>query len=282
MLGNAVFRVLSEHPRWVVNGTIRSAGSAALFPTQMAEGRLVKIDDIQNEDCLVRLFKGLQPSVAINCISLPRKAMKAGQPLEFIPVFGLLPHRLAAICNQTQTRLIHVSTDAVFSGAKGGYSESDPPDPKDLYGLSKFIGEPHDPNTFTIRTSMIGHELQNGDGLIEWFLAQEKQCRCFPRAVFSGLPTVTLAQIIRDIVIPRQDLSGIYHVAARPISKYDMLRLVAGAYGKTIELIRDESVVIDRSLNADRFRAATGYVPPEWPELIRMMRADWENWKRAS
>lgn len=277
MLGNAVFRMFSQHPEWNVHGTVRSRESAALFPSHLAN-RLATVDDIQNEDCLLNLFNDLRPAVVINCVSLPRERMKSGGPLEFIPIFGLLPHRLAAVCGRTQARLVHISTDAVFSGAKGGYTEDDPADAQDLYGLSKFIGELHDPNTVTIRTSMIGHELRSAYGLIGWFLKQ-KQCRCYSKAIFSGLPTVTLAQIIRDIVIPRQDLSGIYHVAAQPISKYDLLRLVADVYGQTVDIIKDESVIIDRSLNPGRFRAATGYTPPEWPDLIKIMRADWVSWR---
>jgi dTDP-4-dehydrorhamnose reductase len=124
-----------------------------------------------------------------------------------------------------------------------------------------------------LRTSIIGLELQTAHGLIGWFLSQRNECKCFTRAIFSGLPTIVLAQIIRDIVIPRADLFGIYHVAAEPISKFDLLRLVADVYGKSIDLEPDDQVVIDRSLNAQRFRAATGYVTPAWPELITLMHS---------
>jgi dTDP-4-dehydrorhamnose reductase len=170
-----------------------------------------------------------------------------------------------------------MSTDAVFSGSKGGYTEEDPADAKDLYGISKYLGELDYPHTITLRTSMIGHELRTANGLLGWFLSQQERCTCFGRAIFSGLPTVALAQIVRDTVMPRPDLFGVYHVAARPISKYDLLRLVAEVYGKRIDIIRDDSVVIDRSLNAGRFASATGYVAPEWRELIGLMRTDWDN-----
>src|SRR5206468_9363992 len=153
-------------------------------------------------------------------------------------------------------RLVHVSTDGVFSGTKGGYTEDDPADARDLYGISKLLGEVHYPHTITLRTSMIGHELQAAHGLLGWFLSQRERGTCFGRAIFCGLPTVALAQIVRDGVMPRRALFGLYHVAARPISKYDLLRLVAEVYGKTIDMVRDDSVVIDRSLNAARFAAA--------------------------
>jgi len=148
-----------------------------------------------------------------------------------------LPHRLARLCELSGARLVHMSTDCVFAGDKGCYLESDPSDAKDLYGRSKFLGEVAYPHAVTLRTSIIGHELQSAHGLVGWFLAQQERCNGYTKAVFSGLPTVVLAQIIRDVVIPRPDLSGVYHVAAEPIAKYDLLKLIAETYGKTIEIV---------------------------------------------
>ena len=272
MLGNAMIRILSEKEDWEVFGTIRSGAVKRFFAPKIAE-RLVAGCDVENHDALVKLFGQVQPEVVINCISLAKQLLNAGDPLLMIPIYALLPHRLAGLCGLTGTRLVHISTDGVFSGAKGGYSEDDPVDAKDLYGTSKFLGEVHYPHTITLRTSMIGHELQSAHGLLGWFLSQQERCKCFSRAIFSGLPTVVLAQIIRDVVIPRPDLFGLYHVAARPISKYDLLRLVAEVYGKSIEIMPDDQLVIDRSLNAERFRAATGYVAPDWPQLIKLMHS---------
>lgn len=274
MLGNTIFRVLSYNQNWEVFGTVRSREVKSLFNLHLAE-HVLKIEDIQSDDTLLKLFDRSRPSVAINCISLPRELMQSGDALTFVPIFSLLPHRLAAICRLTGTRLVHISTDAVYSGKKGGYREEDPPDADDLYGRAKTIGELHEPHTFTIRTSLIGHELRGSLGLLGWFLAQKESCTGYGRAVFSGLPTVILAEIIRDIVIARPDLYGIYHIAAQPISKFDLLTMIAKTYEKAIEIKRDDSVVIDRSLNSQRFNAATGYVAPEWSELIQSMHADW-------
>ena len=149
--------------------------------------------------------------------------------------------------------------------------ESDFTDARDIYGKSKALGEVDYPHTITLRTSTIGHELNSAYGLLDWFLSQNKFCKGYSSAIFSGVPTVILAQIIRDIVIPHKELSGIYHVAAKSINKHELLKLIAEVYGKCIQIIPDDSLVIDRSLNADKFRAATGYVAPEWLELIRVM-----------
>lgn len=270
MLGNAMLRVLSERSEWQVYGTVRSEGSKKYFSPEIAQKLIVGVD-VESHDSLMRVFNKVRPTVVINCVGLIKQLADAEDPLQAIPINALLPHRLARMAELAGARLVHMSTDCVFSGAKGGYRESDPSDAKDLYGRSKYLGEVDYPNSITLRTSIIGHELQSAHGLVGWFLSQQGQCSGFTRAIFSGLPTVALAQVIRDVVIPRPDLSGVYHVAAQPISKYDLLKLVADVYGKTIEITPSEKLVIDRSLNADRFREATGYQAPSWPELIKLM-----------
>ena len=272
MLGNAVFRVLSEKDDWKVFGTIRSDELKRFFPPAIVE-QLVVGCDVSNHDALVKIFDQIQPEIVINCISLAKPLLSAGNPLEIIPIYALLPHRLARLCGVIGARLVHISTDGVFTGSKGQYKEDDLPDARDIYGASKLLGEVKYPHTITLRTSIIGHELQGANGLLGWFLSQQESCKCFSRVIFSGLPTVVLAQVIRDFVIPQATLFGLYHVAAQPISKFDLLRSVADQYGKSIEIIPVDQPVIDRSLNADRFRAATGYVPPPWPELIRIMHS---------
>jgi dTDP-4-dehydrorhamnose reductase len=170
--------------------------------------------------------------------------------------------------------LIHISTDCVFSGEKGGYVESDFADARDVYGKSKALGEVDYPHAVTLRTSTIGHELKSEYGLLDWFLSQQGRCKGYTRAIFSGLPTVVFAQVVRDVVIPHEKLSGLYHVAAKSINKFDLLNLIADVYGKDIEIVPDEKLVIDRSLDANRFRLATGYVAPEWSDLIKWMHAN--------
>ena len=270
MLGNAMIRVLSEKADWQVYGTVRSEGSKRFFRADIVERLLAGID-VEQQDLLTQAFIRIRPDVVINCIGLVKQLADAEDPLQAIPINTLLPHRLARLCELSGARLVHMSTDCVFAGDKGGYRESDPSDAKDLYGRSKFLGEVACPHTITLRTSIIGHELQSAHGLVGWFLSQQGRCNGFTRAIFSGLPTVALAQIIRDEVIPRPELHGVYHVAAHPIAKYELLKLIAEIYGKMIEIIPNDQLVIDRSLNADRFREATGYVAPSWPELIKLM-----------
>lgn len=272
MIGSTVLRVLSEKNGWDVFGSVRDGRVKRFFSAPIGE-RLRAGVDVEHQDLLVKVLDQIRPDVVVNCAGLTKHKPEADDPLVSIPINALMPHRLAGLCKLVGARLIHVSTDCVFSGEKGGYVEDDFTDARDVYGKSKALGEVHDPHTITLRTSTIGHELQSKYGLLDWFLSQEGRCKGYTRAIFSGLPTVIFAQVVRDVVIPRKELSGLYHVAAKPIAKFDLLKLIAEVYGKTIDIVSDDRLVIDRSLDAKRFRLATGYVAPEWPELIKLMHA---------
>ncbi|MDD2932290.1 MAG: SDR family oxidoreductase [Methylotenera sp.] len=272
MLGNAVLRAMHEKQNLEVFGAVRSSNVPRSFSEAIAK-KIITGCDVSEHDALVKLFAKVRPDVVVNCIGLIKQLADVDDLLITLPINAMLPHRLSNLCALVGARLVHMSTDCVFSGTKGNYIEGDISDATDLYGKSKFLGEVDYPHAITLRTSIIGHALQSEHGLIDWFLSQQDCCKGYKRTIFSGLPTVALAQIIRDVVIPRPDLSGVYHVAAEPISKYDLLRLVADVYGKTIEIVPDDQLVIDRSLNADRFKQVTGYVAPAWPDLIKLMHS---------
>lgn len=273
MLGHAVLRVFSDSAGFEAWGTVRSAGAGRRLSASVQD-RLISGVDVENPDSLARAFAQCQPNVVINCVGLVKQLAEANDPLLTLPLNAMLPHRLARLCEVAGARLIHVSTDCVFDGAKGGYGEADAPNARDLYGLSKYLGEVDQPHAVTLRTSIIGPELGGGaNGLVGWFLSQDKPVSGYTKAVFSGLSTVELARIMRDQVLPHPELRGLYHVSAAPISKHDLLRLLAEAWGKITRIIPDDKLRIDRSLDSSRFRAATGYTPPAWPEMVAEMKA---------
>ena len=216
-----------------------------------------------------------KPDVVINCIGIIKQLPNANNHLESLAINSTLPHRLAKYCDAIGAKLVHFSTDCVFSGKQGFYKEEDFPDAYDLYGRTKFLGEVAYENSVTLRTSIIGHELDRSKSLVDWFLSQSGEVKGFSKAVFSGLPTIEVARVVKEYVIPNPNLSGLFHLSVDPINKYDLLNLVATTYGKSINIIRDDNLVIDRSLNSDRFRAATGFKPKPWPELIKDMHEDY-------
>jgi dTDP-4-dehydrorhamnose reductase len=271
MLGHAVLREFAASPGYEAWGTLRSEKVRALLPAALRDRALVGVD-ARDDAALTRVFDQIQPDVVINGVGVVKQLSAAEDPLEAIPLNSLLPHRLARQCARVGGRLVHVSTDCVFTGSRGNYREDDIPDAADLYGRSKLLGEVEGPHAITLRTSIIGHELASAHGLVGWFLSQKGPIKGFTRAIFSGLPTVTLARLIRDRVLRLPELHGLHQVSAAPISKYDLLRLVGAAYDHRIEIVPDDKLKIDRSLDSTRFQQLTGWRPPEWPELIREMR----------
>ncbi len=272
MLGSMVFRLLGERPDWRVVGTARSPSVRTRFPAGADIRTDVAVEDLAG---LAGLLRDARPEVVINCIGVVKQAAASRDPLLTLPINALLPHQLARVCDLGGIRLVHISTDCVFSGRAGSYRESDVPDAEDLYGRSKLLGEVDTPNAITLRTSIVGPEPSGaqGFGLLEWFLRQPGPVKGFARAIFSGLTTDELTRVVADFVIPRPELSGVYQVSAAPISKYDLLLLFAAAYRRTFAIERDEGLVIDRSLDSSRFRAATGYAPPDWPSMVAAMRS---------
>jgi len=270
MLGNAMLRVFSQQHDCAVYGTLRSPNFA--LQDLAPRSQLLHGIHADQADSLIAAFTQSRPQVVINCVGLVKQLASSEDPLKAIPINGLLPHRLANLCELTNARLVHISTDCVFSGNRGNYRESDLPDAQDLYGRSKLIGEVGYRHAITLRTSIIGHELGRDHGLVGWFLSQQERIRGYTEAIFSGLPTCELARVVRDFVIPNTGLQGLYHVAAEPISKHDFLKIVNREYGKNLQIEPDDKVKINRSLDASRFREATGYVSPTWPDLIAQMR----------
>jgi dTDP-4-dehydrorhamnose reductase len=270
MLGSTAFNILSENPDLNVYATARNPDVGRYFSDRLAKNIIYGID-VEQHDSLVRAIATSKPKVIVNCVGLVKQLSTADNPLFALPLNSMLPHRLLGLCDAIGSRLIHISTDCVYSGTKGGYSETDPPDAQDLYGRSKAIGEVVAENAVTLRTSIIGHELGGARSLLNWFLSQNDDVKGFTRAIFSGLPTVELSRVIRDVVIPNSKLSGLFHVASEPINKYDLLTMIAEVYGKRIVIKPSDELVIDRTLNATRFLSATSYRPAPWPELVRSM-----------
>lgn len=273
LLGSACLRVFNDGPGLQAIGTFRSKYDASRFRHEPDCHFFLPnaLDFVQTE----ALFKSIQPSIVVNCVSLSKDILSNGDALEIIPTYSLLPHMLASFCRRFSARFIQISSDGVFSGAKGNYSEEDTPDSADLYGRAKLLGEVVGPGCTTLRTSMIGHDLSFKNGLVSWFLNQKGICSGYPEAIFSGFPVTVLAGIIRDHVIAYPQLDGLYNVAATPISKFDLLHLISDIYDAEVTIVPDHSVKVDRSLNAANFNTATGFSPPSWHELITLMRNDY-------
>jgi len=226
--------------------------------------------DVRNFDDVQKVAETFKPDAVINAVGIIKQRIEAQDAIMSLEINSLLPHRLSFLCQQLGCRLVHISTDCVFSGSKGNYMEDDLEDSGNLYGRSKLLGEVAGPHAITLRTSIIGLELTRKESLVEWFLKQRGSIRGFIKAIYSGFTTQELARIIEFVLLKHSSLSGFWHVASAPISKYDLLKKL-GNYSnrKDIKIEPSDELVCDRSLNASHFLEATGYQPPSWDEMLK-------------
>jgi dTDP-4-dehydrorhamnose reductase len=273
MLGHKIWQVLSDRFDTHVGARAPHAEyqCLGLFDADRWHGGV----DAMEITGLLRVMREVRPDVIVNCMGVIKQRAEAKDPLVAVQTNALYPHLLFEVARTIGAHLIHISTDCVFSGVRGNYLEEDNPDPPDLYGRSKLLGEIDAPGCLTLRTSIIGRELRSSLGLVEWFLAQDGgRVRGFAGAIYTGLPTLVLASILADIITRGAIPSGLYHLGSDPISKYDLLLLLLEAYGLTVDIERDDSLRCDRSLDSTRFRAAEGLEIPSWPKLVATMAND--------
>lgn len=270
MLGHRIVHQLQKTRKVV--GTIRGdhlddASARALGDAEVISA--VCANDIKS---VTRAIDAVQPLTIVNCIGVIKQIQEAKDPIPSIEINALFPHRLAALAAERGARLIHFSTDCVFTGAEGNYGQTDPANATDLYGRTKLLGEVVGEHCLTIRSSIIGHELRGHKSLVDWFVSQKNgQIKGFANAHYSGLTTHAMAALVETAIDEWKDLSGLWHVSSDPINKYDLLQLINHIYGLGIVIERDEKFHCDRRLNSMPFMQKTGWMPLSWPKMLTEM-----------
>jgi dTDP-4-dehydrorhamnose reductase len=281
MLGHKLVQQLSgSFDVWgTIRGSFDTVERYGLFdPDRTIEN--VSALDVGSIESAIQVAR---PDIVVNAIGVIKQLPSAKNVTTTLEINSIFPHRLAEFGAKYGFRLITISTDCVFDGAKGNYSEADTPNATDLYGKSKALGEVTGENCLTIRTSIIGRELGTAHSLIEWFLSNRgKTVTGFANAIYSGFPTIVFADIITCLITDHKELSGLYHVASDPINKFDLLTLVDKFYDASVTIERSEEFRIDRSLNGTKFEESAGFHARPWEDMIRTMAADptpYDNWK---
>jgi dTDP-4-dehydrorhamnose reductase len=273
MLGHEAVRVLA--PDFEVWGACRHP--EMLPDLSVPRERLLGDLDATDKRSAAELVDAVRPDVVLNAVGIVKQRPDAKAAVPSIEVNSLWPHVLAEACERHGARMVHVSTDCVFSGSRGGYTEDDAPDAFDMYGRSKLLGEVADrANTVTLRTSIIGWQIGQPTGLVGWFAAHRREpLMGFRKAIFSGLTTRALTEVVRDVVLPDSSLSGLWHVSAEPIDKHSLLTKLAEELGWEIDITPIDEPVIDRSLDSSRFRERTGWTPPSWGSMLADLAAEY-------
>lgn len=273
MLGHKLVQIWNESfDVWTtIRGNFKDYQKFKVFKPQ----KTLENIKVENINSIKEAIEQIKPEVIVNAVGIIKQIPSAKDVIKTLTINSIFPHQLVELAQEFQSRLINISTDCVFSGSRGNYSETDIPDAHDLYGKSKQLGEIVADNCLTLRTSIIGRELTTSHSLVEWFLSnREKKVKGYKNAIFSGFPTVILADIIADLIENHPELNGLYHVSSEPTNKYDLLNLIKDAYRIEIEIEPFEDFEIDRSLNSERFRAATGFKPMDWQNMIQKMADD--------
>ena len=278
MLGYSLFKNLSDKSNLDIYGTIRNKERYKDKFTKNEFNKILELDVLEQANEIKEVISHINPNYVINCIGAI--SQKENEDKNLIYLNSFFPHVLKENCDASSVKLVHFSTDCVFSGEKGNYSEVDFSDAYDLYGKSKYLGEILSTNHLTIRTSIIGHELISNLSLVDWFLNEKGSVKGYTNAIFTGFPCVYISEILNNYIFTNNKLGGLVHLAAKPINKYDLLSNIAKIYKKDIEVKKYEDYYSNKSLNSTKFNTLTGFNPPEWSLLIPLMHEEYcKNYK---
>jgi dTDP-4-dehydrorhamnose reductase len=272
MLGHQLLKLLRE--RHDVKVTLRRELAAYAGSKLFSEQNAIAGIDVRMSDRLLAALSEFRADAVVNAVGIVKQRPDGLDVIPNLEINALLPHRLAIACRAIGARLIHISTDCVFSGHRGQYREDDVPDPVDIYGHAKLLGEVTQPGVITLRTSIIGRSLYRNASLIDWFLRQRGRISGYRKAIFSGFTTKEVSRVIAMLLEEHPDASGLYHLSSSAISKHDLLIRLRDRLGRSIDIVPDDSVRIDRSLDSTRFRTEFGYQPPSWDTMLEELAED--------
>lgn len=269
MLGHQLLRQFRT--RHEVRGTLRLALAHYSKSVLLHRGNVFDDIDVRNFDRVQTAISQFRPEAVVNAVGIVKQRDTGSQSIPSIEINALFPHKLFSLCRAQSIRLIHISTDCVFSGRRGNYTEADVPDADDIYGRSKLLGEISEAPGITLRTSLVGRELSRKTSLLEWFLAQQSPVKGYRNAIFSGFTTIEMSHIIERVLLSAPGICGLYHVSSAAISKYDLLSLIRDKLGLATQILPDDDYRCNRSLDSSRFRQCLNYQPPSWETMIEQL-----------
>lgn len=267
MLGHNLWRYFSfrfPHTYTTIRKNSKSLENTKLFKSD----NVIHSVDVFDFSSLTGVMKCLKPDVILNCIGITKRRDEANLAVDTITINSLFPHKLVEWGKAHSALVVNFSTDCVFDGKRGNYSENDTPNATDLYGKTKALGEIYGENALTIRSSFIGMELEKGSELFEWFLSQKGSVKGFTNAIYSGLTVNELCRVVENILVNYPKTTGLYNVSSNPINKYDLLSLIKHKMNLPIEIVPFENNFCDRSIDSTKFRTEFKYSPPTWDAMI--------------
>jgi len=276
MIGYGLFDYLSKYHD--VIGTLRRDKNFYKNITQLYEKNIIYGVDVKNISEIKNILISHRPDILVNATGIVKQITGQVSEADIIELNALVPHKLCQLTRSESIKLIQFSTDCVFSGKKGNYSEDDTPDPIDFYGLSKYMGEVNQKGVLTLRTSTIGLELTGSHGLIEWFLKQTGGIDGYMNAIYTGITINELAKFVNFLITKHRDIDGLWQVAGTQINKFALLSILgAKLQRKDIQILPNKEYVCDRSLVNTKIVMKTDYKFPDWEIMLEHLAQEINN-----
>jgi len=264
MLGHKMLQVLAR--RFYTAGTLRKHNQSSILSSY----QLYENVDARKFSSVLDVLMHFEPDVIVNCIGIVKQLPESNDWDISHAINSEFPHKLDTYAHSHNIKLIHISSDCVFDGKTGFYSERDIPNATDIYGRTKFSGEV--PNSLTLRTSIIGREINTCHGLLEWFLTKRgMKIQGYKNSVFSGVTTNELSQIVSDLIYSGTDLKGLYHIASEPISKLNLLIKINEYLDEKVNIEPVDGEFINRSLNGELLVKKFGIKILSWDDMLKDM-----------
>lgn len=273
MLGHKLYQELGRAHE--VFGTIRRDFASVERFGIFDRDRILERVDATDAGSAATAVERIKPDCVINAVGVIKQIPAASDPATMVRLNAIFPRELATLAAERGFRLITISTDCVYDGSRGGYTEADAPNARDMYGMSKFLGEIAQPGALTLRTSIIGRELGTRHSIVEWFLANRGgRVDGYTKALYSGLTTIEFARVVGHIIAKHPNLQGVYNLSAEPITKYELLEFLNAAFRAHVQIVPSDELAIDRTLDSSGLREAISYTPPGWASMIAELAAD--------
>jgi len=277
MIGHKVYQVLSKYHTdvWAHQRKLINSNDKIFFKNK---SKVVQGLDLSNFNKLEECLNSLMPDIIINAAGITIRRGVNESLFKSIILNSALPHFLNTWVEKNNRRLIHFSTDCVFSGNEGSYEENTDLDAQDVYGKTKGLGEVISKHTITLRGSMIGRELNNRTELLEWFLSKKNvEVKGYSNVIYSGITTLQMAHFVNKIILNFPNLAGLFNVASKPITKFDLLILLNKHFDNNSKIIKDETYISKKNLVANKFYNTTNFRIPDWEDMIIELKNDTDN-----
>ena len=275
MLGHKLFSYLQKQNTYELYATTTTNFEIEHPNFKIVNKKNIFFSKTQNIDFFKKKITDIKPDLVINCIAILKESFFYLNPLKFIEINTVLPLQISELSKIFGFRFIHFSTDILYADTNKLSCENDKITLEGPYAASKFLGEVKNNNSLTIRTSIIGHQLNNKNSLVEWFLSYRGETvNGYSNVIYSGLPTTEISKIIHEKIIPNVNLKGIINISSNPISKFELLKKIKKYYNKKVKINIDNSAISNRSLDSNLFSNKTGYLAPDWDVLVKEMFND--------